>query len=89
MAMELAKLAELKAILNDPTVQDIERIKEQHEIIKGDAVTLLKLIEAVYDDNDKAPVVWKEWCDKNMNDMEKEYVIRTYRQIKEMVANSI
>ena len=87
--MELQKITELKAILNDPTVQDIERITEQHEIIKADAVELLKRIEAIYDDSEKAPVVWKEWANKNMNDLEKEYIVSTYKQIKQMVEKSV
>jgi len=83
--MEFSVIANTQKILNDPTVKELDNIRNAHETLKSNAFQFCDLLKHVYD-----PVTgtWNAWCSDNLLKEEKEYLIATYNGIQVMAATS-
>lgn len=83
--MEFEKIAETYRILNDPTVKELDLIRNAHEILKGNAFQFCDLLKHVYDPIQNK---WNEWCELNLTNEEKNYLVSTYNGIQAMAVTS-
>ena len=83
--MEFSVIANTQKILNDPTVRELDLIRNAHETLKSNAFQFCDLLKHVYDPLQN---VWNKWCEDNLTKEEKDYLIATYNGIQAMAVTS-
>jgi hypothetical protein len=82
--IEQAK-AELDALMQHPMYKHMEQVTAKHDELKNIAAQFVSLVDGAYDCNQD---VWNVWCDQNLTEDEKAYILSTYNGIKLMMATS-
>lgn len=83
--MEFSVIANTQKILNDPTVRELDSIRNAHETLKGNAYQFCDLLKHIFD---PVTLTWNEWSTLNLTKEEKDYLIATYNGIQAMAVTS-